>query len=381
MKYIYILILFVAFYGCSGDARIMDDNAIIIDIPMKKENYEFRLSEFVDSISYIPLETNDSCLIGSMDKLLVTDCYYYVVDKEITSSIFCFDKKGKFIRKVGQKGIGKGEYVSIDDVNVYNNKIYVLDSDLMKFFIFTLEGELEKEIKVDYIAETFTVIDDSWICLFFDFKHNSNLLRHDKYPNLLFLNIKNGTKIPDLYFDSNMDTSGIISLYANFTSDGTLIVPLNDTIYQVSPPNNLRRIYMLQFADKYVGNKKNYLDKLASEKVEAYQAEKYYQNLPVLARVLNTNSYTLFFYTLKPYYYWGIYNRQTCKYTEASCYQRNPIINDIDSVADFSPYVAYKNILYGCVQPMEIKNKLSSLWSQSLSEEDNPLITIMKLKN
>lgn len=381
MKYVCLLILLELLCGCSGNGQIVNDDVVVIEIPMKKDNSEFRLSEFVDSISYVPLETNDRCLIGSMDKLIVTDRYYYVIDKETTSSIFCFDTKGKFIRKVGRKGVAEGEYVSITDVNLYNDKIYVLDSELMKLFIFTSEGDLEKEIKIDYVAESFTVIDDSWICLFFDFKHNQNLLSQDEYPNLLFLNIEDGTKIPDLYFDSKLCTSGIISLYANFIYDGTLIIPLNDTIYQVSAPKDLKRIYSLQFDDKYIDNKKSYLDKLASERVEAHQVEEYYQNIPILIRILNTDFYTLFFYTLKPYYYWGIYDKPSCKYIEASYNQRNPIVNDIDNIANFSPYAAYNNTLYGSMQPTEIKDK-SSLWdNRIISEDDNPIITIMKLKD
>lgn len=95
MKYVCLLILLGLLCGCSGNGQIVNDDVVVIEIPMKKDNSEFRLSEFVDSISYVPLETNDRCLIGSMDKLIVTDRYYYVIDKETTSSIFCFDTKGK----------------------------------------------------------------------------------------------------------------------------------------------------------------------------------------------------------------------------------------------------------------------------------------------
>ena len=72
----------------------------VIDVPLRSSNHEIRMSSFVDSISYIPLETKDECLIGFVDKIVATNDYYYVVDKQKTSSVLCFDKLGKFVRKI-----------------------------------------------------------------------------------------------------------------------------------------------------------------------------------------------------------------------------------------------------------------------------------------
>lgn len=381
MKY-YIIFIALAFWGCSNNIQKTDNDLDIINVPVKTSDHLIKMSEFVDSISYTPLETNDDCLIGNIDKLLVTDKYYYIIDTEIACAVLCFDKKGTFIRKIGNRGVGNGEYVSISDVNVYNDDIYIMDSDLMKLFIFNEEGILEKEIKIHFLSEKFFIINDSWICLFGDYKHNNEFLKNEKFPNVLFMNIENGKVMPDIYFDSMLNVSGIMSMPANFTINGALCIPLNDTIYQTTHSEYLKRKYVLKYPEKYMVAQNNYLDRLKTEKIEAYQAEEQYQVFPYLIRMVDTSEYSLFFYTFKSFYYWGIYDQQTRVYTEAAGFKRNPVENDIDNVANFLPKTSYGDLLYGWIQPGAIEDKAAfqKKWNIILGEENNPIIVSMKMK-
>ena len=58
-----------------------------------------KLSDFVDSIQYIPLETNDSTLIGSISRIIATPNKIFVGDR-VAEGVFVFDKKGKFINRI-----------------------------------------------------------------------------------------------------------------------------------------------------------------------------------------------------------------------------------------------------------------------------------------
>lgn len=373
----------MTFWGCSNIVQNTDNNLEVINVPINASDHFIKMSEYVDSISYISLETNDNCLIGNIDKLIVTDKFYYIIDMEIACAVFCFDKKGTFIRKIGNRGVGKGEYVSISDMNVYNHNIYILDNDLMKLFVFNQEGVLKKEIKINFQAENFSIINDSWICLFGDYKHNDVFLRNKKYPNVLLMNIENGKVMTDIYFDSILNTSGIMSMPVNFTENGALFIPLNDTIYQTTQSEYLKRKYVFKYPEKYRAAQSSYLEKLKIEKIEPWQAEKQYQNFPYLIRMLDTSEYSLFLYTFRSFYYWGIYNQQTRVYTEAAGFKRNPVENDIDHIANFLPRTSYNNLLFGWMQPGEIKDKITfqKKWNIILNEENNPIIVSMKLKN
>lgn len=148
----YLLLLFVILIGCSIPMENSNQNLKEIDVPLRRDNHEIKMSVFVDSISYIPLETNDKCLIGSVGKIVVTENNYYIIDKNITCSILCFDKLGKFVRKIGERGVAPGQYVEITDVNVYKDRVYLWDCSMGKLFVYSANGHLEQEVKEDYWA-------------------------------------------------------------------------------------------------------------------------------------------------------------------------------------------------------------------------------------
>lgn len=61
-------------------------------------------SDFFTEVNYIPLETTDESLFGSINKLVITEDYFIILDRN-TSSILVFTKKGKFHTKIkGSQG-------------------------------------------------------------------------------------------------------------------------------------------------------------------------------------------------------------------------------------------------------------------------------------
>ena len=59
-------------------------------------------SSFVDSISYISLETTDQCLVGSIKDVIISDKYILVLDK-ILPVVWIFDKEGHYLTKIDRK--------------------------------------------------------------------------------------------------------------------------------------------------------------------------------------------------------------------------------------------------------------------------------------
>lgn len=62
-------------------------------------------SDFFTEINYIPLETTDESTFGSVAKLVITEDYFIILDRN-TSSILIFNKNGKFHKKIkGSQGM------------------------------------------------------------------------------------------------------------------------------------------------------------------------------------------------------------------------------------------------------------------------------------
>ena len=111
-----IFIAFLVLTGCSAPNQKSNQDFRVIDVPLKGDDHQIMMSSFVNSISYIPLETKDECLIGCIDEIIVTDDFYYIVDETKACSVLCFDISGKFICKLGSRGPASGEYMQITDV-------------------------------------------------------------------------------------------------------------------------------------------------------------------------------------------------------------------------------------------------------------------------
>lgn len=98
-KIIFFCFLIHVLYGCSP---IKDSDFPLIDkveLQLRNDEYKMKLSEIVDSIKYIPLETNDKSLLGDIDRIIVTeDGNYLIADKEIASAVFLFTSQGQFVR-------------------------------------------------------------------------------------------------------------------------------------------------------------------------------------------------------------------------------------------------------------------------------------------
>ena len=98
-----IIIIFVCISCYSQSVKVQDSkNKRLLDLDNAKyPDTSFLASTLYKSVKLIPLETNESCLIGSIDKIQVVDNYVLVMDCSIAKSLYVFNREGSFIRKMG----------------------------------------------------------------------------------------------------------------------------------------------------------------------------------------------------------------------------------------------------------------------------------------
>ena len=104
-------------------------------------------SQFIDDIEFVPLETTDNCLLDQfLKKIVVTQEYIFVYDYNYC---YRFDRKGKFLNKIGTKGNGPGEYVKVMSISVdtINKCVYMSDNRQHKLVKYDYTGKLLGEIK------------------------------------------------------------------------------------------------------------------------------------------------------------------------------------------------------------------------------------------
>lgn len=124
MKKIALLLSLISILFSCSEVKEKKEEKILLQVGKVQEK-KCKLSELLESVELIPLETTDSCLIGgNRNKNIVYKESVYICSGE---EIFKFHKDGKFIRKLSGLGNGPSDYLSINDFDVIerNNNVEV----------------------------------------------------------------------------------------------------------------------------------------------------------------------------------------------------------------------------------------------------------------
>ncbi|MFW5804797.1 MAG: 6-bladed beta-propeller, partial [bacterium] len=109
-KLIVVVVVFV-FINCSFRDTKLNEKNNVINYNISNgitENANLNLSSIADDIITVALETTEDCSLGAIRETRITDQYILVRDD--FQQVFLFTIDGKFIREVGKKGKGPGEY-------------------------------------------------------------------------------------------------------------------------------------------------------------------------------------------------------------------------------------------------------------------------------
>lgn len=184
----------------------------------------------IKSIDYIQLDTKE--LIGEVTKMIITDNQIFVLDAFITQRLFVFDRKGKLLFLIQEKGQGPEEYVSIWDFQVDTlKKVIIINDPLSRNNIYysSINGKFIK--KTNSIANCyFSCINDKFINQLAD---NQDFNKDEDYSLIITVGDSIVMKGFALY-PIQKNNYIVNSLYKD--SDGKLLfTPLNsDTIYQLN---------------------------------------------------------------------------------------------------------------------------------------------------
>ena len=154
--YSIILLLCAILLGGSCSRQVDESAMHCINIEEAIENIsEEKLSKYVSSLKYTPIETNDSALLGNIGRNFFTnDSLIFIVSPQVMRCIHIFTHDGKYIRDIGSKGNGPGEYTGVRSMSVIPEKNALF-----------VEGGVKA---LSYSLEDGKCISECWINEFFD---------------------------------------------------------------------------------------------------------------------------------------------------------------------------------------------------------------------
>jgi len=143
-KELYIFIIIQIFFlSCSPQKKKIQPNPNLctIDLDHIEMKKEVNASVLFKNVKTTILETKDECLIGHIGNIYINDNYIIIFDDYPSNqSVFVFHRDGHFSHKIGNRGGGPGEYISISDFTVdeQNQEIYILDPntfEIKKYYL------------------------------------------------------------------------------------------------------------------------------------------------------------------------------------------------------------------------------------------------------
>lgn len=132
-SYTFFLLILLLLCSCGAkEEYYIDNNTLDIDTIVSEE--KAWLSSIYKSVKVIPLD-NSEIVLSDIVKIQVSNNFIYVLDK--TQQLYMFNNDGLFLRKIGNKGGGLGEYTDISDFTIDYDRGYIYALEFRAQAIYT----------------------------------------------------------------------------------------------------------------------------------------------------------------------------------------------------------------------------------------------------
>jgi len=384
MKQLCIALVLLAF------ALKVNSQIVNVDInPSSQPKGSLMLSELTEQVEYIPLETNDKCIVGKITYFDVSE-NYIVVSVFQTKEVFLFARNGRFITKIGNQGQGPTEYSSPGRVYIDESNKYVYVQDYSKLFVYDLAGKYVKSFSFNRENNPILAhINNRFITGYMSTYSKEDFFVYGIWDPALKL-IKQAVKgVPVEIrgkYKSGSHVSPTTSCYLYKGLPHLKESVLNDTIYQLNKNNEFIPKYIINcgrygMTPEFLGDTDHFL-----EKSNRYVSGMYFYE---------TTNFLLLKYLFNDTWIPCYFDKKTNKLLYF--YSKDGIQDDYSGGIDFWPSKQINDYWYAFYNtselldkfdkqkkiapkgPSETASKIQSL-IKNLDAEDNPVLIVVKIK-
>lgn len=391
MKKCICLLLGLLFLLIIGGCTSKIDDVVCerqITIDPKEALDSILFSEVFEKISYTKITTDDNFLVGRIDKLVISDEYIFILDRDLSRSVFCIDKSGNKVFEIHRLGKGPGEYVDLRDIAYdFRQKELLLFCGVRQRVIwFDLQGNYLREKKIPFWIVGIQSLQDKGLALFCDYNPENKLKKDNYYPNVIVVDSNMNVLTQNAYFDVIVDKGVVWSSRPDFSCLGNTVGIMPDhsnTIYHIE--NNNITSWKVDFG-KYNINEE-YWEQAANKKMSLKQLEEYcrVQGICKCIYYMENEKIIYFAYRYKGNHYHVFYSKETGRLI-----QTKKLVNDMNRFGKFSPKNLdrtqfYSYVSAGMVYDSRDKLKESKAMPedilQTIEMSDNPILVSYTIKN
>lgn len=330
--------------------------------------------------TFVPLETNDSCLLSTIIDIQIYENKIFLIDGIGNSKVFVFDLTGKFITQIGKTGDGPGGYImpvklfidneksriSLADAN--SNQLLHYDLDSYKFinsqkaFNFTQCCKLENNNILWYDIQGF----DTKKRKRYHIKITDSDLNHIQYLSEADINSPFGINVFTLY---------------NYRGNVILNFPYQPYLYKLSG-TDLKKIFKISFGKQNLPNEewlsevkpndRNWVTRLlASNLINSYS-------------IIETDKHLgITFYEKDFYSNLGFFDKESLR---SVAFNKDQFTKQFQINGARAIIGQYNNLFIMQLEAKSLKKEtiqrsdLAEI-AASLNEESNPVLCLFKFKN
>ena len=215
---LWVCLLAVTFVSCID--RLSHRDMVEIDVQERTP-----ADQLLESGSrFIPLETNDDCLISNRSKMIKHD-RVYIQDNH---RILVFDPDGGYLSQVNRRGRGPEEYPEIRDFSVFNDKIYVLSRVNKSIYVYDTAGLFEGRYRLNDWYDRLYVQSAECVWLYSGFSNGQ------KYNIILYNPVSDSYPAAYAPYGENQGYSTQYDVF-HPTSDGLIVtLPFDYHLYRLT---------------------------------------------------------------------------------------------------------------------------------------------------
>lgn len=143
-------------------------NADCINIPLhSSDTIKSSFNDYFEISMCLPLDDSKDCHISFARRIEFFEDNYYVFSSNGNVGIFVYNKDGKFMRKIGEKGNGPGEYTNILDFSIdrKNRRLLLICNRPSFVKIYSLDGIfLEDKILNNTLLSDIACVNGTILC-------------------------------------------------------------------------------------------------------------------------------------------------------------------------------------------------------------------------
>lgn len=381
--YTLCIIIFMSIFSCTKN--VSKSELTTIKLNPNKENF-ILLSDIIDSLYTVPLETTEQALLSNIEKLEYDDGFYFIQNTQ-DYLIYIFNDKGTFCCQPAKKGQGPGEvrFPQCFALDKVNKKIWLTNND--SFYKYNYEGNYLGNKAYSLAFSDFCIERSGNIYFYTNKNNNAHIGDGFLTGNITMLSSKGEKKT---WFKSkealkNEPNKSYMSFFTRIPfseqEDGkiTCHYALCDTIYSIDL-NDIKPSYVID-----LGKNKSKID---FDQISVSDVEEYIQAHPetvwYVRNVIETPNMLTFSYNLGFEYYADVYYNKS----NGHVLEGKPINDLLGGNIKVLGKKEDKIIGYILAEDVQVSEKLSSFISQEqlaelkkITPESNPILIEFTLKD